>query len=100
MEMPLHTVPVGPSRWSAVANFAVESLRFRLKLDKDGQYRFQGVHFQAPEVQAAYGLMVAQLMAGRTILEILGSLNEMSGLDQTVAAGLREFLLGLQAIVR
>ena len=82
-----------------VANFIVDSIRFRLNLDNDGQYRFRSVHFSDPKVQTEYGACVEKAMVGHTVAEILNNLAQFQAVYPTVAGALHEFLQSLQPVI-
>ncbi|MGH7144676.1 MAG: hypothetical protein ACREJ2_11200 [Planctomycetota bacterium] len=86
-------------RRTEVAKSVIHSIRFRLNLDSDGQYRFARVHFELPALQADFGDAVAGLMLGKTIRETLANLGQSPEFPSQVAEGLRSFLIELQPMV-
>ena len=86
--------PSGQS-WSQVAKFVVESIRFRMNIGKDGQYRFQSVHVVETVDLPDFGKTLSNLMVGHTIKEILGNLQPLERLDHALAEELQRFLKSL-----
>ncbi|HTL53982.1 MAG TPA: hypothetical protein VL860_15520 [Planctomycetota bacterium] len=84
---------------SVMAKMVIEAIRFRLNLDRDGQYRFEAVHFAAPQVQSEYGKLVESLMLGHTVREILIELRHIHKLPPAVAEALQAFLMNLQPVI-